>query len=155
MSASPPPRPSTCPASTGEPLARGVRRRAVLVLVQSCNHCPYVLAWEGRIDDLERGTPTGGSASSRSTRTTRGVPRDSFDEHGRACPRGRLLVDYLHDESQDVVRTLGSEHTPEASCSTRPPLVYHGAVNDNREEGTSRHYLRDAIEAALAGEIRR
>ena len=34
-------------------------------------------------------------------------------------------------------------------------LVYHGAVDDNRdEEAVARHYLRDAIEAALAGEAR-
>ena len=26
----------------------------VLVLVQSCNHCPYVLAWEGRLNALAR-----------------------------------------------------------------------------------------------------
>jgi hypothetical protein len=32
-------------------------------------------------------------------------------------------------------------------------LVYHGAVDDNRDETTvTTHYLRDAIEAALAGE---
>jgi hypothetical protein len=31
--------------------------------------------------------------------------------------------------------------------------VYHGAVDDNRDEDEVRaHYLRDAIEAVLAGE---
>jgi hypothetical protein len=32
-------------------------------------------------------------------------------------------------------------------------LVYHGAVDDDRDEAAvTTHYLRDAIEAALAGE---
>src|SRR5262245_33767576 len=26
----------------------------VLVLIQSCNHCPYVLAWEGRMIGIQR-----------------------------------------------------------------------------------------------------
>ena len=31
-------------------------------------------------------------------------------------------------------------------------LVYHGAIDDNRDEtGVSQHYLRDALDAVLAG----
>jgi hypothetical protein len=64
------------------------------------------------------------------------------------------VFDYLHDETQDVMRTLGSERTPEAFVyDADRRLAYHGLVDDNRdEEDVTERYLRDAIEATLAGE---
>ena len=49
---------------------------------------------------------------------------------------------------------LGAERTPEAFVyDADRRLVYHGAVDDARdEESVTERYLRDAIEAALAGE---
>ena len=127
----------------------------VLVLVQSCNHCPYVLAWEGRINDLQREyADRGVRIVAISSNDAEAYPADSFDamvEHARGAG---YEFDYLYDESQDVARALGSERTPEAFVyDAARRLVYHGAVDDSREEESVRaHYLRDAIEAALAGE---
>jgi peroxiredoxin len=127
----------------------------VLVLVQSCNHCPYVLAWEGRINDLQREYAAGGvRIVAINSNDAEAYPGDSFDamvEHARGAG---YVIEYLHDESQDVMRALGSERTPEAFVyDADRRLVYHGAVDDNRdEEDVTARYLRDAIEAALAGE---
>ena len=128
---------------------------SVLVLVQSCNHCPYVLAWEGRINDLQheyagRGVRIVAISSNDAT----AYPADSFErmiEHAREAD---YAFDYLYDESQEIARALGSERTPEAFVfDADRRLVYHGAVDDNREEtAVTTYYLRDAIEAALAGE---
>jgi hypothetical protein len=73
-------------------------------------------------------------------------------EHAREAD---YAFDYLYDESQEVARALGSERTPEAFVyDAGRRLVYHGAVDDSREEDeVTTHYLRDAIEAALAGEM--
>jgi peroxiredoxin len=61
--------------------------------------------------------------------------------------------DYLYDESQEIARTLGSERTPEVFVFDRDRrLVYHGAIDDSRDEdAVQRNYLREAIEAALRG----
>jgi peroxiredoxin len=127
----------------------------VLVLVQSCNHCPYVLAWEGRIDALQR------DYADRSVRIVAvnsndadAYPDDSFEKMVEHAREAGYSFDYLHDESQELARTLGAERTPEAFVfDTDRRLVYHGAVDDNRDEAdVTAHYLRDAIEAALAGE---
>src|SRR5215210_9448817 len=85
----------------------------VLVLIQSCNHCPYVQAWEDRMiaiqrDYADRGVRLVAVNSNDSTR----YPGDSFDEmRARAEQRG-FNFDYLHDEDQSLLRALGSERTP-------------------------------------------
>jgi peroxiredoxin len=126
----------------------------VLVLVQSCNHCPYVLAWEGRINDLQREyADRGVRIVAINSNDAEAYPGDSFDAMVEHAREAGYVFDYLHDESQDVMRALGSERTPEAFVyDAGRRLVYHGAVDDSREEeGVTAHYLRDAIEAALAG----
>jgi peroxiredoxin len=127
----------------------------VLVLVQLCNHCPYVLAWEGRINDLQRSYEDRGvRIVAISSNDAEEYPADSFEKMVEHAREAGYTFDYLYDESQDVARSLGSERTPEAFLfDADRRLVYHGAVDDNREEAeVTTHYLRDAIEAALAGE---
>ncbi len=127
----------------------------LLVLVQSCNHCPYVLAWEGRIDALQR------EYADRDVRIVainsndaEAYSADSFERMVEHAREAGYTFDYLYDESQEIARVLGSERTPEAFVfDADRRLVYHGAVDDNRDEAqVTTHYLRDAIEAALAGE---
>lgn len=81
-------------------------------------------------------------------------PEDSFDAmQARAREQG-FDFDYLYDESQEIARTLGSERTPEVFLFDRDRrLVYHGAIDDSRDATeVSQRYLRDAIEAVLAGQ---
>jgi peroxiredoxin len=127
----------------------------VLVLVQSCNHCPYVLAWEGRINDLQQAyADRGVRIVAISSNDVEAYPEDSFEKMVEHANEAGYTFDYLYDESQEIARALGSERTPEAFVfDADRRLVYHGAVDDNREEpDVTQHYLRDAIEAALAGE---
>ena len=127
----------------------------VLVLVQSCNHCPYVLAWEGRIDALQREySDRGVRIVAINSNDAAAYPVDSFENMVEHAREAGYSFDYLYDESQEIARVLGSERTPETFVfDADRRLVYHGAVDDNREEvEVTTHYLRDAIEAALAGE---
>ena len=125
-----------------------------LALVQSCNHCPYVQAWEGRMIALaseyaERGFRLVEIASN----DAEAYPDDSFEEMKKRAERRGFTFDYLLDETQQLARTLGSERTPEVFLfGPERTLVYHGAIDDNRDDRTvTKHYLRDAIEAVLAG----
>lgn len=127
----------------------------VLVLVQSCNHCPYVLAWEGRIEALQREYGARGvRIVAVNSNDAMVYPADSFEKMVEHAREAGYSFDYLYDESQEVARALGSQRTPEAFVfDADRRLVYHGAVDDHREEeDVTTHYLRDAIEASLAGE---
>jgi hypothetical protein len=78
-------------------------------------------------------------------------PEDSFDAMKERAREQRFPFDYLYDESQSLARTLGSERTPEVFLFDGDRrLVYHGAIDDNRDEtAVGRQYLRDAIDAVL------
>jgi peroxiredoxin len=128
----------------------------LLVLVQSCNHCPYVLAWEGRMSAIareyaERGVVLVAVNSNDAER----YPADSFAAMvGHAQAEG-FPFDYLSDPDQVVAHALGSERTPEVFLFDRNRrLVYHGAIDDSRDDTAVSHaYLRDALDAVLAGGI--
>ena len=128
---------------------------SALALVQSCNHCPYVQAWEGRMIELQRELgPRGFRLVAISSNDAGSHPEDSFEAMGARAREQGFNFDYLYDESQDAARALGSQRTPEVFLFDRDRrLVYHGAIDDSRDEtGVTQTYLRDAVEALLAGE---
>jgi peroxiredoxin len=127
----------------------------VLVLIQSCNHCPYVLAWEGRMvaiqgDYADRGVRIVAFNSNDASR----YPDDSFDAMRARSQSAGFNFDYLHDEDQSLARALGSQRTPEVFVFDRDRrLRYHGTIDDSREEDhVAVHYLRDALDAVLRGD---
>lgn len=126
-----------------------------LALVQSCNHCPYVQAWEGRMKDIQRDyADRGFRLVAVSSNDAERYPADSFEAmQARAREQG-FNFDYLYDEDQGVARALGAERTPEVFLFDRDRrLVYHGAIDDSRDDrSVTRHYLREALDALLAGE---
>ena len=126
----------------------------VLVLIQSCNHCPYVQAWEDRMAELQREFGDRGfRLVAISSNDAENYPEDSFEKmQERAAARG-FNFDYLYDPSQGVARSLEAERTPEVFLFDRDRrLRYHGAIDDSRSEhAVTQHYLRDALDAVLAG----
>ena len=125
-----------------------------LVLIQSCNHCPYVQAWEGRIDAVARDYAGRVAVVAISSNDPEAFPEDAFDEMVKRAQDKGFAFDYLYDEEQRVVRALGATRTPEVFLFERErTLVYHGAVDDSRDDESSvtQPYLRDALDAVLAG----
>jgi peroxiredoxin len=125
-----------------------------LVLIQSCNHCPYVQAWEGRMMAIQRDySDRGVRIVAINSNDPDRHPEDSFAEMGRRAERQGFNFDYLWDEDQSVARALGAERTPEVFLFDRDRrLVYHGAIDDSRDEnGVTQQYLRNALDAVLEG----
>jgi peroxiredoxin len=126
-----------------------------LAVVWSCNHCPYVQAWEGRMMELQREFAGRGFRLVAINSNDAGShPEDSFEEMKKRAGARGFNFDYLYDEDQSAARAYGAERTPEVFLFDGDRrLVYHGAIDDSRDESdVSQTYLRDAIEALLAGE---
>src|SRR5438067_8429717 len=77
----------------------------VLVLIQSCNHCPYVQAWEDRMSAIQRDyADRGVRLVAVNSNDADAYPQDSFDEMRTRAERQGFAFDYLYDPSQDVAR---------------------------------------------------
>jgi peroxiredoxin len=132
------------------------RDARALVLVQSCNHCPYVQAWEERLIAIQRDyAERGARIVAISSNDATSHPEDSFEQMQVRAREQHFNFDYLYDESQSIARSLGSERTPEVFVFDGDRrLVYHGAIDDSRNDvAVTARYLRDALDAVLAGAV--
>ena len=127
----------------------------LLVVIVSCNHCPYVIAYEPRIVALakEYGPKSVGWVAVNANDATR-YPDDGMQAMKvRARDRG-FSFPYLRDDSQSFVRALGARFTPEVFVFDRErKLRYHGRIDDNHRDASrvTAHDLRNALDALLAG----
>jgi peroxiredoxin len=127
----------------------------VLVVVVSCNHCPYVVAYESRLVALANAfQPRGAAFVAVNANDATRYPDDGMQPmKARARERG-FPFPYLRDDAQGFVRALGARFTPEVYVFDRArALRYHGRIDDNHrdESRVTSHDLRSALEALLAG----
>lgn len=128
----------------------------LLLIIFSCNHCPYVQAYEERIkklqDDFEK---KGLQIIAINSNDADKYAEDSFEEmKKRAAAKGFNFL-YLRDESQQTAKAFGAAFTPELFLfNAERKLIYTGKIDDNwREpEKVQTKYLQNAIEAYLRGE---
>jgi peroxiredoxin len=122
-----------------------------LAVVFSCVHCPYVVAWEDRLNDVARDYE--GRAGFVAINSNAGYLGDSFDDMRRRAQEKEFVFPFLYDESQEVARSYGAGRTPEVFVfDAGHRLVYHGAPDsDHRDPEGAEPYLRPALDAALDG----
>src|SRR5688572_5930872 len=85
------------------------------VVVFTCNHCPYALAWHDRILEVARDyADRGVRLLLVNPNDAERYPRDSFEAmKERVSEDGGWPAPYLRDESQEVARGFGAETTPD------------------------------------------
>ena len=127
----------------------------VLVVIVSCNHCPYVVAYEERIVYLSREyTGKGVRIVAINANDAVRYPDDGMPQMKERARQRGFDFPYLRDDSQELARALGARFTPEVFAFDRTrKLRYHGRIDDNHREPTSvrSHDLRNAIDALLNG----
>lgn len=126
-----------------------------LVVVFSCNHCPYVQAYEDRMITFQREfAPKGVQLVAINSNETVNYPEDNFEEMVKRAQRQGFNFPYLRDEDQSVATVFGATHTPEFFLfDQQRTLRYHGKMDDNYQNpgAVKVHFLRDAVDAVLAG----
>lgn len=129
------------------------------MVVFTCNHCPYAIAYERRLVELQnRFGPRGVQLIAINPNDAKKYPQDSFElMKVRAAQRG-FNFPYLHDESQEVARAYGAERTPHVFLVERKDdgqmeVVYSGAIDDNYQNASAvqQEYFAQAAEALLSG----
>jgi peroxiredoxin len=123
------------------------------LVVFTCNHCPYALAWHDRIAAVARDYPDVKVLAISSNDAVR-YPRDSYEAmRERVQADGGWPMPYLYDESQDVARAYGAQTTPDCFLiDAEGRVVYRGAPDaDHEDPSQNAAWLRDAIDAVLEG----
>jgi hypothetical protein len=125
------------------------------VVIWTCNHCPYALAWHDRTADVARDyADRGVRFLAVNSNDAERYPHDSL-----AAMRDRVASEdwpfpYLHDESQEAARAWKAQVTPHVYVLDADRVVrYEGAPDaDHMDPGQNAAWLRHALDAVLAGE---
>jgi peroxiredoxin len=127
----------------------------ILVVVFSCNHCPYVIGSEDRmIRFYQEYAPRGVAMLAINSNETENHPTDSFEHMVEHAREKNFPFPYVRDDSQDVARAYGALRTPHYYVfDAERKLRYTGRMDDNpRTPGQeTTHELRDAVDALLEG----
>lgn len=134
--------------------------KKILIIAFTCNHCPYVQAYEDRLMALQRDYAAKGvQVVAINANETRNYPEDSLDKMVIRAKERRFNFPYLRDEDQSVARAYDAACTPEFYAFDRGgALRYHGRFDDNYQDATAvrSHDLRNAVDDLLAGrEVKR
>lgn len=125
------------------------------IVVFTCNHCPYAIAYEQRIIDLHKKyAPLGYSVVAINPNDKDVVPADSFANMKKRAKAKKFPFPYLYDETQAIAKAYGATRTPHVYLLDKERVVrYIGAIDDNSEEPSQvkEKYLENAIDALIDG----
>jgi peroxiredoxin len=124
------------------------------VVVFTCNHCPYALAWHERLLAVARDYDDFRFLAINPNDAER-YPRDSFEAmRARVEADGGWPHPYLRDETQEVARAYGARTTPDVFVLDADGVLrYRGAPDaDHADESLNARWLREALDALRAGE---
>ena len=124
------------------------------LVIFSCNHCPFVKAWQGRIASIGNAAKGKGvGVIVINSNDPASYPEDSFTEMQARAKQLGFTFPYMVDATSGVARSFDATRTPEAFLFDKDgKLVYHGAIDDSQKvDQVSKHFLQDAIDAATAG----
>ncbi len=145
----------TLPGVDGKDYSLGAFKDSkVVVVLFTCNHCPYVQAYEERVISIQRDyAPRGVQLIGVNANDSAGYPEDGFENMVKRAKQKQFNFPYLRDETQRVARAYGAEYTPEAFVlNSKFAVRYIGRVDDNWQhpDKVKTNDLRDAIDAVLA-----
>ncbi|MCX7607183.1 MAG: thioredoxin family protein [Bacteroidia bacterium] len=129
-----------------------------VVVIFTCNHCPYAKLYEERIIALHREfAPKGFPVIAINPNAPEIVPEDSYEQMQKRAREKGYPFPYLFDETQDIARAYGATKTPHVFLLKREgesfTVAYIGAIDDspNDPKKVQKRYLAEAIESLLNG----
>lgn len=130
-----------------------------VILVFTCNPCPFAKAYEQRIIDAHKKfAPQGFPVVAINPNSDKVSPDDTYEKMQEKAKEKDYPFPYLKDVSQDVYKSYGATRTPHIYLLEKKgnkfKLVYVGAIDDNAMEASAvkEKYLEQAISAVMAGE---
>jgi len=132
-----------------------LKKEKGLLVIFSCNTCPYVKLSASRIKEYSDFCLTNGIGcilvnSNEAQRTE----EDSFEEMVKYYMSQKLKCCYAVDEKSQLADAFGARTTPQCFLFDTKGLVYKGAIDDNVKDpaAVKEFFLRDALNAVIKGQ---
>ncbi len=130
------------------------------VVIFTCNHCPFSVAYEDRIIELhkkyaKKGFPVVAINPNDAVKQ----PDDSFEKMIVRAKEKKFPFAYLWDETQATAKAFGATRTPHVFILKNDggvfSISYIGAIDNNTEDAkkADKKFVEEAIDALLAGKV--
>ncbi len=134
---------------------KDVKKEHGILVMFSCNTCPYVIKNQQRtvaIGEYAQKMNVGFIVlnSNEAQRTD----DDSYEAMKNYAKNQKYNWNYVVDKNNEVADAFGANRTPECFLFDKNlKLVYHGAIDDNPTDAANvqHHYLQEAIDNMVAG----
>ena len=126
-----------------------------LLVIFSCNTCPWVIKWEDRYVELAKTyKPKGIGVIAINSNEITFQSSDSMEKMKEHAKDNNYNFYYAMDEGSKLAREFGASKTPHVYLFDKnDELVYRGAVDDNANKArkVKKPYVANAIDAMLTG----
>ncbi|MCC5921576.1 MAG: thioredoxin family protein [Cyclobacteriaceae bacterium] len=129
-----------------------------VILIFTCNHCPFAVAWEDRKIALQNEFAAQGfPVVAINPNDPKKQPEDSFEKMQERVKEIGINYPYLIDETQEIAKAYGATRTPHVylleNKGGKFEIAYVGAIDDNHKDAkqVQKTYLADAIYQLAAG----
>lgn len=128
------------------------------IVIFTCNTCPYSVAYEDRIIDLQtKYAPKGFPVIAINPNDPIVKPGDSFEEMQVRAKEKKFNFPYVFDATQEITLAYGATNTPHVyvveKVSSDYMIRYIGAIDNNSKDASAatKKYVESAVDAVLAG----
>lgn len=130
-----------------------------VIVVFTCNHCPFAKAYESRIIDLHnKFAAKGFPVVAINPNDVVSVPEDSFENMVIRAKEKKFPFKYVLDDTQEIAKVYGATRTPHVYVLQKRAdggfyVAYIGAIDDNSSDAASvkEHYVEDAVVSLMTG----
>ena len=127
--------------------------KKVLCIIFSCNHCPYVMAVEDRINQIAKDYSDKSFALvAINPNDDSAYPEDSIDNMRIRANEKGFVFPYLRDDVQETAHAYDAVCTPDIYLYDKDRILrYRGRIDDNwkDESMVTKKELRMAIDCLL------
>ncbi len=126
------------------------------IVIFTCNHCPYAVAYEDRIIDLDKKyKKLGYPVIAINPNNPEKQKDDSFDKMKVRAKEKGFTFPYLFDDGQKIYPQYGATKTPHVYILQKTDkgnvVQYIGAIDDNHSDASAvkQKYVEEAVDALL------
>jgi peroxiredoxin len=129
-----------------------------VIVIFTCNHCPFAVAYEDRIIELHKKySALGYPVVAINPNDAVAYPEDDFVSMQKRSKDKKFPFVYLHDESQAIAKSYGAQRTPHIYILQKEgadfKVKYIGAIDDNTDEpaAVTKKYVESALNSLIEG----